>query len=532
MGRGMFHSRSDSHEGRRPSRQTFFGKSANKSLQKKEVAGFFQAKLAVNEPGDKYEKEADSMANHVVNSLHEKSPTQLQLKCKECEEEEKLQPRKFDQGNVQLSSIANEDNALKKEQNPEEEIQLKAESDHRAPSTSLSSRLANAKDHGSALPSGTKKTMEHSFGADFSNVSIHTDSNAVQMTKELQAQAFTHGNDIYFNQGKFDPASFSGKHLLAHELTHVIQQQGTIQRQPASVNEGSFIQTKNEDDNFLAGYTQCDFLDDRISFEAQFALYHLYKRGGNNRKDALSILGAVKDDRMQGVYKEDQGKPALMAQRHGIGWWQLIPKGQGALVFEPEEPPMMVFKNNIANNRAALADALQAAWLASSVAQQSINIPPPSLKPCPLIPSPEPEPEPEPEQKECPPGTIHDPLTDLCILDLPGPIITECTDAEMEREFQKQEDFCASIKIGLDLACNLGANPCDLSAPFGRFGPVGKLVCQIFTDDPTACSQPRSEFFEKCIVSTIIGQKDSMPCNPGSGSQIQSKYRRWPGREQ
>ncbi len=72
------------------------------------------------------------------------------------------------------------------------------------------------------------------MGADFSGVRVHTDPTAVQMSKDLTAQAFTYGNDIYFNQGKFDPATRAGTHLLAHELTHVQQQKPgrKIQRQP------------------------------------------------------------------------------------------------------------------------------------------------------------------------------------------------------------------------------------------------------------------------------------------------------------
>jgi hypothetical protein len=70
----------------------------------------------------------------------------------------------------------------------------------------------------------TRAEMETGFGADFSQVNIHTGSQAVQMNKELGAQAFTHGKDIYFNEGKYNPNSNAGKHLLAHELTHTIQQ--------------------------------------------------------------------------------------------------------------------------------------------------------------------------------------------------------------------------------------------------------------------------------------------------------------------
>ena len=56
------------------------------------------------------------------------------------------------------------------------------------------------------------------IGNDFSSVRIHNDSSASRMSEDLGAQAFTHGRDIYFNEGKYDPQSNSGKHLLAHEL--------------------------------------------------------------------------------------------------------------------------------------------------------------------------------------------------------------------------------------------------------------------------------------------------------------------------
>lgn len=95
----------------------------------------------------------------------------------------------------------------------------------------LESRLHNSKGGGSPLPEETRSFMEPRFGADFSNVRVHTDSESVQMNQDLQAQAFTHQQDIYFGAGKFDPGSDSGKKLLAHELTHTIQQTGRIQQQ-------------------------------------------------------------------------------------------------------------------------------------------------------------------------------------------------------------------------------------------------------------------------------------------------------------
>jgi hypothetical protein len=76
----------------------------------------------------------------------------------------------------------------------------------------------------------TRAEMEGGFGADFSNVNIHTGSEAIQLSKELGAQAFTHGNDVYFNEGKYNPNSKEGKHLLAHELTHTVQQNGVVEK--------------------------------------------------------------------------------------------------------------------------------------------------------------------------------------------------------------------------------------------------------------------------------------------------------------
>ena len=77
---------------------------------------------------------------------------------------------------------------------------------------------------GTPLPAHTRTFMESRFGADFNDVKIHTDANAVQLNKTLNAQAFTLDHDIYFNSGKFNTETDSGNHLLAHELAHVVQQ--------------------------------------------------------------------------------------------------------------------------------------------------------------------------------------------------------------------------------------------------------------------------------------------------------------------
>ncbi|MDJ1183704.1 DUF4157 domain-containing protein [Roseofilum casamattae] len=110
-------------------------------------------------------------------------------------------------------------------------------------SKSVESRIQAKQGGGRPLPDTTRSFMEDRFGNDFSQVRIHTDSTAVQLSQDLQAKAFTHGRDIYFNSGYYNPSSNSGKHLLAHELTHTIQQKGaqlkpkTIQPKTAKSNK-------------------------------------------------------------------------------------------------------------------------------------------------------------------------------------------------------------------------------------------------------------------------------------------------------
>ncbi|MCL4297996.1 MAG: DUF4157 domain-containing protein [Anaerolineae bacterium] len=87
---------------------------------------------------------------------------------------------------------------------------------------------------GQALDSGARAQMEPAFGTDFSGVRVHTDGQADHLNRSLSARAFTTGQDIFFKQGEYSPGSSTGRELLAHELTHVVQQSGA-QIQPKLV---------------------------------------------------------------------------------------------------------------------------------------------------------------------------------------------------------------------------------------------------------------------------------------------------------
>jgi uncharacterized protein DUF4157 len=87
---------------------------------------------------------------------------------------------------------------------------------------------------GAPLDKETRGNMEASLGADFGDVRVHTDSKASESARAVQAHAYTVGNDVVFQSGKYAPESESGKRMLAHELTHVVQQRsGPVDGSPA-----------------------------------------------------------------------------------------------------------------------------------------------------------------------------------------------------------------------------------------------------------------------------------------------------------
>jgi len=188
----------------------------SKEQQNKELV---QTKLTVGAPGDKYEQEADSMAAKVMTMPDSAIKPPIQRQTGEDTEAVQMQPL--------VNSITP---VVQRESGEEEEVQMKSQVQRASDGSSVASgnvenQIASSKGGGSALPDDVRSYMEPRFGADFSSVRVHTDSNAVQMNKELGAQAFAHGSDIYYGAGK----SPGKNELTAHELTHTIQQTGAAQ---------------------------------------------------------------------------------------------------------------------------------------------------------------------------------------------------------------------------------------------------------------------------------------------------------------
>lgn len=107
-------------------------------------------------------------------------------------------------------------------------VQKKSDGSGRSDQVSLSSYLEQTASGGSKMDANTNARMSGAFGQDFSNVQLHTDGGASRVCRSIGANAFATGNHVYFAGGKYSPGSASGDHLLAHELTHTVQQSGGV----------------------------------------------------------------------------------------------------------------------------------------------------------------------------------------------------------------------------------------------------------------------------------------------------------------
>lgn len=235
-----------------------------------------QAKLTVGVPGDKYEQEADWVADQIMRmptsesmegtTVRDEEPLAIQRlqhvedekvrRQAEVENEEdeeeilenpiqtkpiagKLKPSitPVTEGMLQRQYEEEAEEKLKKEEEEEEKtVQAKQKLRQFPVTPGLEAQLTASKRRGQPLSQDILSFMEPRFGQDFSGVHVHADANSAQLNRELGAQAFTHGQDVFFGEGMYSPNTSDGQRLLAHELTHVIQQQPqkVMQRQEIS----------------------------------------------------------------------------------------------------------------------------------------------------------------------------------------------------------------------------------------------------------------------------------------------------------
>jgi hypothetical protein len=228
-----------------------------------------QTKLTVSQPDDPYEKEADRVAEEVTQKPiggveraaaeeEEEATAQTKVQRQEEEEEEtahsKAQRQEEEEEEtahtkVQRQEEEEEETAHTKAQRQEEEEEetahskvqrqeeeeeetahAKAASIQLQVEQGLEANINSARGGGQPLAESTRNAFEPRFGVDFSDVNVHTDARADQFSRQLKAEAFTTGRDIFFKEGTYQPDSENGQKLIAHELTHVVQQGEAVQQ--------------------------------------------------------------------------------------------------------------------------------------------------------------------------------------------------------------------------------------------------------------------------------------------------------------
>jgi hypothetical protein len=226
-----------------------------------------QPKLKIGKVGDRYEQEADRTASEVVRAINQPIQKKLQRKS----ETQFIQ----DQGNtahqtqkpfIKPFNIKSQDEIVQQKQDiasqprnsfikalrnrsQDQSVQRKEAIGGGTASADLESSIQGARGGGQALDPNLQQSMGQAMGADFSGVKVHTDSQSDQLNKSIQAKAFTTGQDVFFRQGAYEPSSRGGQELIAHELTHVVQQNGgAVQRkseQISVVTVGSLSASEN-----------------------------------------------------------------------------------------------------------------------------------------------------------------------------------------------------------------------------------------------------------------------------------------------
>jgi hypothetical protein len=204
-----------------------------------------QTKLKIGKPGDKYEQEADHIANLVVNTPSESQLDQTISNGDRGQQEiihgNQITPSIQRQAAEEEEDSPMGDTAAREEPTEEELEELEASNvtpvaqrkvepgidKHTSNEQIILQKAVDRQQGSSPLETRTRQFVESRLGHDFSQVRIHTDDQAHQASKQIHARAFTVGQDIWFARGEFSPDTSSGLHLLTHELVHTIQQRSS-----------------------------------------------------------------------------------------------------------------------------------------------------------------------------------------------------------------------------------------------------------------------------------------------------------------
>jgi len=212
------------------------------------VGRMIQCRLAVSQPGDPYEQEAERVADAAVKmsvgpapaatlDRQEQEGSAIQRMCSDCHEEVGRQALPIkEEDKDKLATVRRQEMPKEEEEIPLPRMAVSAASAFGgvtqpgdgtlAVGDEVESGIRGLQGGGRPLAAPVRADMESRMGFDFSSVRVHNDGQANHLTRSVNALAFTHGNDVVFGSGQYQPETPEGKRLLAHELTHVVQQTG------------------------------------------------------------------------------------------------------------------------------------------------------------------------------------------------------------------------------------------------------------------------------------------------------------------
>ncbi|HMK25326.1 MAG TPA: DUF4157 domain-containing protein [Chitinophagaceae bacterium] len=225
---------------KKESQETFFGAAEHET--------FFQPAVTTA-PAQSIQRKCDKCEeeNNVQRAEDKKEEDKKVMKKEDKKEEEKVQrqPEKKEEEKVMKKEDKKEEEKIQRqpEKKEEEKVMKMVESKEKdkekvqkkeggassGPSGSFSGYVSSLSGKGNTLPAQANYFFSFKMGHDFSNVKVHTDKEAAQSAKAINAKAYTLGNNIVFNESQYNLESGDGRKLMAHELTHVMQQSGQKQ---------------------------------------------------------------------------------------------------------------------------------------------------------------------------------------------------------------------------------------------------------------------------------------------------------------
>jgi len=244
-----------------------------------------QAKLAVGQPGDIYEQEADRIADEVMRMPE----PEIQRQEGEEQEEEILQTKPhIDQITPLVQRLVEE----------EEELLQAMSMEDTTPEVSndLESQINAIKGGGRHMAESELAYFEPRFGVDFSRVKVHTGAQAAESARAMNARAFTIGRDVVFSTGEYSSDTLTGRNLLAHELTHVLQQTNVLNGRSVRSTAVSVQRVVSEEERRNAALLVGELQIELAGIEC---MVEQHQDGGNEEEEQhYSLWAAGVDERI------------------------------------------------------------------------------------------------------------------------------------------------------------------------------------------------------------------------------------------